>query len=90
MLNGYCLMVRNYKAEIVEFSTESIINMPDGSKLYLIHTKFGDEYMNEKDLSPTKERFIKDCEDLNKSLAKAQEGVKLGIERSIYKPRQHR
>lgn len=68
MLNGYCLIVKDYKAEIVEFQTRTIITMPDDSKLYLIHTKYGDEYFNEKDLSSTKERFITECEELNKTL----------------------
>lgn len=87
MLNGYCLIVRDYKAEIVEFSTISIITMPDGSKLYLIHTKFGDEYMKESDLSPTKEKFEKDCADLNKTLSGIKKGDEIGIAKRIYKPR---
>lgn len=88
MLNGYCLMVRDYKAEIVEFATLSVITMPDSSRLYLVHTKFGDDYMNEKDLSPTKERFEKECNDLNKALMKLKEGDKNGgNEKQLYKPR---
>ena len=35
MLKGYCIMVRDYKAEIVEFTTLTIATMPDESKLYL-------------------------------------------------------
>lgn len=70
MLNGYCLIARDYKAEIVEFATMSIINTPDNGKLYLIHTKYGDEYRKEDELSPTRERFEKECEEINKSFAK--------------------
>ena len=89
MLNGYCLIVRDYKAEIVEFATKSIVNMPDGSSLYLIHTKYGDDYYNEHDLSPTKEVFEKECEELNITLSKLK-GDNSGTEKLIYKPRQHR
>lgn len=88
MLNGYCLIARNYKAEIVEFATLSTITMPDDSVLYLVRTKYGDDYMNEKDLSPTKDRFEEECERLNKALAGLKEGDKdFGLEKRIYKPR---
>lgn len=72
MLNGYCLMVKDYKAEIVEFATISIINMPDDSKTYLIQTKYGAEYRKESELSETKEVFEKECADINESFQKAQ------------------
>lgn len=88
MLNGYCLVVKDYKAEIVEFSTLSIITMPDNSKLYLIHTKYGDEYRHEKELSPTRDKFEKECRELNEAFARLQQkGNKSG--KGLYKPRQH-
>ena len=64
--------------------------MPDDSKLYLIHTKFGDEYVKEKELSKSKESFEKECAEINESLQKVQKGDLDGAERSLYKPRQHR
>lgn len=67
MLNGYCIVAKDYKAEIVEFATLSIINTPDGGKIYLIHTKYGDDYRKESELSPTREKFEKECEEINKS-----------------------
>lgn len=88
MLNGYCLVAKDYKAEIVEFSTLSIITMPDNSTLYLIHTKYGDEYRHESELSSTREKFEKECEQLNESFARLKEkGDKSG--KGIYKPRQY-
>ena len=86
MLNGYCLIARDYKAEIVEFQTLSIVNMPDDSKLYLVHTKYGDDYMSESDLSPTRERFEEECKAINESFAKIK-GDERGAEKRIYKPR---
>ena len=86
MLNGYCLIAKDYKAEIVEFSTLSIITMPDSSKLYLIHTKYGDEYKHENELSPTREKFEKDCQQLNEVFTKLkQKGDNHG--KGVYKPR---
>ena len=90
MLNGYCLIVKDYKAEIVEFATKSIITMPDDSKVYLICTKYGDEYVSERELSANKETFERECAEINVSLEKAQRGGLDGAERSIYKPRPHR
>lgn len=90
MLNGYRLIVRNYKAEIVEFATKSIVTMPDDSKVYLIHTKYGDEYVSEKELSKDRESFEQECAEINKALEKAQRGGLDGAERSIYKPRPNR
>lgn len=88
MLNGYCLVVRDYKAEIVEFATLSVITMPDESKLYLVRTKYGDDYMNEGDLSPTKDKFVAECESLNRTLAKVKEGEKnFGNEKRVYHQR---
>ena len=86
MRSGYCLIVRDYKAEIVEFVTKNITTMPDGSKLYLVHTKFGDDYYHESDLSPTKEVYEKECEELNITLSKIK-GDNGGTEKRIYKPR---
>ena len=72
MLNGYLISVRDYKAEIIEFATLSIVNMPDGSKLHLIHTKYGDDYHAESELHETREELEKECAELNESLSKAQ------------------
>lgn len=87
MRQGYCLLVRDYKAEIVEFTTKTILQMPDGSKLYLINTKFGDDYVNERELSESRERFEKECAELNEALSKSQRGGLDGAERSLYQPR---
>lgn len=84
MKHGYCLIVRDYVAEIVEFTTITIIAMPDETKLYFIHTKYGDDYYKEGDLSPTRERFEQECADLNKTLS----ATKGANEKSIYKVRQ--
>ena len=87
MLKGYCIMVRDYKAEIVEFTTLTIATMPDESKLYLIHTKFGNDYFSERDLRQSREELEKECAELNKALSKAKEGGKVGVKKGIYKPR---
>lgn len=88
MLNGYCLIAKDYKAEVVEFATLSTITMPDDSVLYFVRTKYGDEYMNEKDLSPTREKFDKECEELNKTFQRLKEGEKnFGNEKRIYHQR---
>ena len=84
---GFCLLVRDYKAQIVEFTTKSITTMPDNSKIYLIHTKFGDDYVNESELSPTKDRFINECEELNHSLSRLQNGGNNGVKARLCKPR---
>ena len=49
MKNGFVIIVKDYKAEICEFTTLTVITMPDGSKLYFVHTKYGDEYFKEMD-----------------------------------------
>ena len=69
MKHGFVIIARDYKAEVCEFETITIVAMPDGSKLYLIHTKYGDDYYNERDLSTDRVRLEKECEELNKALA---------------------
>jgi len=71
MKNGYLIIVRDYVAEICEFETITIITMPDNSKLYFIHTKYGDDYYQEEDLSATREKLEKECNELNKALTGA-------------------
>ena len=68
MKHGFVIIARDYIAEICEFETLSIIAMPDNTKLYFIHTKYGDDYFQERELSPTKEKLEKECEELNKAL----------------------
>lgn len=87
MLSGYCIMVKDYKAEVVEFTTLTVITMPDQSKLHLIHTKYGDDYFSERELRQSREQLDKECAELNEALAKAQGGGSLGTEKGIYKPR---
>ena len=70
MKHGYVIIVKDYVAEICEFTTLTIVNMPDDSKLYFIHTKFGDDYFQEGDLKNNKECLMKECEDLNRALRK--------------------
>lgn len=89
MLNGYCIIAKDYNAEIVEFSTLSIITMPDMSKLYFIHTKYGDDYKHEKELSPTREELEKECKELNESFQRVKKGAGDKHGKSVYKPRQH-
>lgn len=84
MKHGYVIKVINNVAEICEFETITILTMPDGSKLYCIHTKYGDEYYPERDLSESREKLIGECESLNKALAGATN------ERSVYKVRRQR
>ena len=76
MKHGYIIIARDYVAEICEFETITILKMPDDSKLYLIHTKYGDEYYPEGDLSETREKLIGECEALNKALSGAKNGRK--------------
>ena len=86
---GYCLLVRNNKAEIVEFNTKSTDTMPDGSMIYCVTTKYGEDFFHENDLSPIKGALEKDCNELNKVLRET-EGEKKRDIRSIYKPRPQR
>lgn len=84
MLNGYCLIVRDYKAEICEFVTHQTFTMPDDSKLFYVQTKYGFDYFNEKEVHQTREELVEECEQLNKALVKGGTG---GKEKSLYKPR---
>lgn len=68
MREGYVIVVRNYKAEIVRFVTMKEIIMPDSSKLYYVHTKYGNEYFKESDLFETEEELVAECEQLNDAM----------------------
>lgn len=68
MKHGYVIIARNYMAEICEFDTLTIIAMPDNTRLYFIHTKYGDDYFQESELSATREKLEKECEELNEAL----------------------
>lgn len=68
MREGYVIVVRNYKAEIVRFVTMKEIIMPDSSKLYYVHTKYGNEYFKESDLFETEEELVTECEQLNDAM----------------------
>jgi hypothetical protein len=68
MKNGFVIIVKDYKAEICEFTTLTVITMPDGSKLYFVHTKYGDEYFKEMDLRANRSELEKECEAMNKAL----------------------
>ena len=61
-------VVRNYNAEIVKFVTMKEIIMPDSSKLYYVHTKYGNEYFKESDLFETEEELVAECEQLNDAM----------------------
>ncbi len=68
MREGYVIVVKNYKAEIVRFVTMKEIIMPDSSKLYYVHTKYGNEYFKESDLFETEEELVTECEQLNDAM----------------------
>lgn len=71
MDKGYVIIVKDYKAEICEFITIAIGNMPDNSKLYFVHTKYGDDYFNEQELKANRTDLEKECDELNKVLEKS-------------------
>lgn len=68
MREGYVIVVRNYNAEIVRFVTMKEIIMPDSSKLYYVHTKYGNEYFKESDLFETEEELVVECKQLNDAM----------------------
>lgn len=68
MRRGYVIIVKDYVAEICEFETLTVIAMPDGSRLFFIHTKYGDNYFNEADLKASRTELEKECEAMNKAL----------------------
>lgn len=76
MKQGYVIIVKDYVAEICEFQTLTTIAMPDGSLLYFIHTKHGDNYFNEADLRTTREALVIECEEMNKALRGLNERIK--------------
>jgi len=83
MKHGYVIIAKDYKAEICEFETLTVINMPDGTKLYFVHTKYGDSYFNEGDLRANRSDLEKECEELNKALR----GIDGRTKTSVYKVR---
>ena len=72
MRKGYVIIVRNYIAEICEFETLQIINTPDGTVLYHVVTKYGEDYFKEGDLKPIRKMLEQECEEMNRAL----QGVK--------------
>lgn len=68
MRQGFLIYVKDYKAEIVEFTTLQIYSMPDGTKNYFVHTKHGDEFFYESDLHSSRSELEQECEELNKAL----------------------
>lgn len=68
MREGYVIVVKDYNAEIVRFVTMKEIIMPDSSKLYYVHTKYGNEYFKESDLFETEEELIVECKQLNDAM----------------------
>lgn len=72
MKNGYLIMVKDYKAEIVEFETLTVIMMPDESKTFFVQTKYGAGYYSERDLRATREELEQECEDMNKALQRVR------------------
>ncbi len=73
MKHGYVIIAKDYKAEICEFETLTVINMPDGTKLYFVHTKYGDNYFSEGDLRPARSDLEKECREMNEALVIARE-----------------
>ena len=72
MFKGYTIVIKDYKAEICEFRTIEIINAPDGTKIYHIETKYGEDYLKECDVVPVKKMLEKQCEELNNTLGKSK------------------
>ena len=68
MREGYVIVVKDYNAEIVRFVTMKVIIMPDSSKLYYVHTKYGNEYFKESDLFETEEELVVECKQLNDAM----------------------
>lgn len=68
MPKGYVIIVRDYVAEICEFTTLSIEELPDGSRLYYVHTKYGDDYYKEDELSPIRKALEEEYNQICSSL----------------------
>ena len=83
LYNGHCIIVKDYKAEIVEFNTVTVIRTPDGGNKYLVATKYGEEYFNEDELSQSMDKLTKDCNALNEALQKVRGNN--GTKRSLNK-----
>ena len=68
MRQGFLIYIKDYVAEIVEFKTLQIYQMPDGTKKYFVHTKYGEEFFYESDLHVSRSELEQECEELNKAL----------------------
>lgn len=87
MFKGYVIIVKDYRAEIVEFRTIEIIEAPDGMRIFHVDTKYGDKYYKEFELSPIRKALEKECEAINEKLAEAkalQGGQSAGSNHKIY------
>lgn len=73
MPKGYVIIVRDYVAEICEFQTIEIFTAPDGTRIYHVLTKYGEDDFKEGELKPIRKMLEKECEELNKALAGAKD-----------------
>lgn len=69
MHKGYVIIIRDYIAEICEFTTIEIINAPDDTKIYHVTTKYGEDYFKESEISPIKKALEKQCDEMNIALS---------------------
>lgn len=74
---GYVLMVRDYVAEIVEFKTLEVMDVPDGSHKYHVETKYGEQDFDESELSPIRGKLEKECRELNEAFRGMSRGLKI-------------
>lgn len=72
MREGYVIIAKDYRAEIVKFVTMKEIIMPDESKLYYVHTKYGNDYFKETDLFQSEEELIEECKQLNDAMKRVE------------------
>lgn len=72
MPKGYVIIVRDYIAEICEFKTIEIVHAPDGTIIYHVQTKFGEDYFRESEVKPVRKMLETECEELNKALSGAK------------------
>lgn len=68
MPKGYVIIIKDYVAEICEFRTIEIINAPDGTIIYHVETKYGEDYFKEGDVKPVRKMLEKECEEMNETL----------------------
>ncbi len=67
MRQGFLIYIKDYVAEIVEFKTLQIYEMPDGTKKYFVKTKYGDDFFYENDLHISRSELEQECNDINKA-----------------------